>query len=286
MTRLGSIKGQLHTMQDLEDLTNILEQTAARTIAQLRKTILDSRPFFREVWRIYTILKQLSPPLPDVVHKHLIVAIGIDWGMPGNLLNRMVAEAERIRDEHGADLLVAGKMAHGRFKKDDGRTVHLFSIPRDSTLNDIQPIYKVVAGYAKVTIVYPKFESLSKQVISKISFSINDKEKLADDDNPIDDKEKKSSEIMASRFIIDPSPQEIANYLNEAIVGLTVYHYFAEAMLAYGAAQMISMRNGHDNAKQEADKLQTAYYRARRESIDSKLRELYGSRVAHKVVKL
>jgi ATP synthase F1 gamma subunit len=267
-------------MHDLEDLTNILEQTAARTISQLRKTILDSRPFFKEVWRIYAILKKLSPPSPNVVHKHLIVAIGLDWGMPGNLLNRMVAEAERVRDKHGADLLIAGKMAHGRFNKDDERTVHLFSIPREVKLNDIQPIYKIVASYAKVTIVYPKFESLSKQTIAQASFSSDDSDQLTDDDQT----KSNDKNIMVNRFIIDPNPQEIVNYINEAIVGLTVYHYFSEAMLSYSAAQMISMRNGHDNAKKEVDKLQTLYYRARRELIDSKLRELYGSRAAHKVV--
>ena len=283
MKKLGPISSQLHTMKDLEEITNVLEQTAARTISQLRKTIIDSRPFFREVWRIYAILKQLSPPSPEVVHKHLIVAIGVDWGMPGNLLNRMVAEAEKLRNQYGADLLVAGKMAHNRFKRDDERTVHFFSVPKGSTLVDIQPIYKVIASYAKVTIVYPKFESLLKQSIMAVSLSVNDKEQF---DDEMDDKIDSIDTIRASRFIIDPNPQEIANYLNEAIIGLTVYHYFAESMLAYSAAQMIAMRNGHDNAKKEADKLQTLYYRERRETIDSKLRELYGSRVVHKAVKV
>lgn len=263
-------------MHDLEDLTNMLEQTAARTIAQMRTNIMNSRPFFRETWRVYGILKQLTPPSPEVVHKHLIVIIAIDWGMPGNLLTKVIAEASRLQKAHGADMLVAGKMAHPQFRSEDGHTVHFFSAPKDISLGDIQPIYKVVAGYAKVTIVYPRFESLSLQTVQTTSFSASQNEQS------VVVKEDASKVIDPARFVVDPSPQYIANYLNEAVVGLTVHHYFAEAILAYSAAQMVAMRNGHDNAKQEGKKIQTRYHRARRELIDSKLRELYGSRAAHK----
>ncbi len=279
MTKINGLKHELSAMHDLEDLTNMLEQTAARTIAQMRTNIVNSRPFFREVWRIYGILKQLTPPPPEVVHKHLVVAIGIDWGMPGNLLSRVVDKAAELQQVHGADMLIAGKMAHSRFRDQDGHTIHFFSAPKDNALADIQPIYKVVAGYAKVTIVYPRFESLSKQTVVTASFSVSKQEQPLDESVP--DAESHQA-IDASRFIIDPDPQAIANYLNEAVVGLTVHHYFAESILAYSAAQMVAMRNGHDNAKEEGKKIRTRYHRARRELIDSKLRELYGSRAAHK----
>lgn len=276
MTKLVKLKTSLQTMSDLEVLTDMLEQSAARTIARMRTTILDSRPYFQEIWRIHSILKQLAPPAPDIVHKHLVVMIGIDWGMPGNLLNLVVSQAQRVQQEHGADMLIAGKMAHSYFRKDEGHTIHYFDVPKDSILADIQPIYKVVAKYARVTIVYPGFESLSKQPILSASFSIGDNQGKELDGGSGD--ASLESEIAAKRFIIEPNVKEIVNYLNEAVVGLTVHHYFAEAMLAYSAAQMVAMRNGHDNAHEEVGKLRSLYYRARRELIDSKLRELYGSR--------
>lgn len=261
-------------MHDLENLTSMLEQTAARTIAQMRTNILNSRAYFKEVWRIYGVLKQLTPPAPEVVHKHLVVGIGIDWGMPGALLNKVM---DRVLDEqklHEADLLIAGKMSHSRFKGREDHTIHYFSAPKNATLANIQPIYKVIAGYAKVTIVYPSFESLSRQNILTASFSIGD----ADADQPKDADTAKTEIIDPERFVVDPDPQALANYVSEAIVGLTVHHYFSESILAYSAAQMVAMRNSHDNAKQEGKHLFIEYNRARREVIDSKLRELYGSR--------
>lgn len=277
MTKLGKLKTNLKTMEELGVLTDTLEQSAARSIAKMRSTILNSRPYFQEIWRINSILKQLAPPAPEIVHKHLVVMIGIDWGMPGNLLNRVVDEAQRLQREHGTDMLVAGKMAHAHFRKDEGHTIHFFAAPDNSVLADIQPIYKVVAKYARVTIVYPCFETISKQTVLHASFSVKDKQ-AAEATTEVRENTLES-EIAAGRFIVEPNVQEIVNYLNEAVVGLTVHHYFAESILAYSAAQMVAMRNGHDNAKREAGKLRLRYHRARRELIDSKLRELYGSRI-------
>lgn len=284
MTKIDRLKKDLTTMKNLEGLTNMLEQTAARSISQMRENILNSRPFFSEVWRIYGILKQLTPPSPEVVHKHLVVGIGVDWGMPGNLLHRLVAETERIQKQHDADLLIAGKMAHTHFRTKTQQTVHFFSAPKDPTLADVQPIYKVVANYAKVTIVYPQFESLSKQPIKTASFSLNEPvEALADQAQASE--AAKNADIIAKRFIIDPDPQAISNYLNEAVVGLTVHHYFAESALAYNAAQMVAMRNSHDNAEQESKRLLIKYNGARRALIDSKIRELYGTRIVTNIKK-
>lgn len=281
MTKINEIKRQLDTMHDLEMLTSMLEQTSARTIAQLRSTILDSRPFFEEVWRIYGILKQLTPPSPEVVHKQLVVCIGIDWGMPGGLLNHVIEKSIELQKAQDTDILIAGKMAHARFKKGFDTTVHYYSMPKRVTLNDIKPIYEVVAKYAHVTIVYPKFESLSRQTISAVTLSTEEgnHKKVVELGIPVQTPE---NTIKAKQYIIDPDPQSLSNYLNEAIIGFTMYHYVLESTLAYNAAQMIAMRNSHDNAKNEKLKSLIRYNRARRELIDRKLRELYGSRMAHK----
>lgn len=275
MARLESLKNDLKTMRDLQDLTNVLEQVAARDIAQMRKSILDSRPFFQEVWRVHKILSELAPPPPDVVHKHLVVALGLDWGMPGNLMNRVLDKAEELYEEHGADLLIAGKMAHSRFYGRTERTIHYFNAPKKSGLNDVEPIYKVIAGYAHVSYVFPRFITLSRQevVVSSISVSTQALSKEAQESQA-----DLTNTIGVRRFIIEPSAQIISNYMNQVTVGLTVYHHFSEALLAYNAAQMVAMRNAYDNARDETKLLGLRYNKARREQVDSKLRELYGSR--------
>lgn len=275
MTKIDGLQQEMRMMKELEDLTNMLEQIAARNVATMRTEILQSRPFFQEFWRIYAVLKQLTPPPPEVVHRQLVVAIGIDWGMPGNLLHRVLDVAEETYEKHGADLLLIGKMTHARFKNKTDRTVHMFSAPKKSSLRDIEPIYDLVAKYAHTTFVYPRFESLSKQVVEINFITIGD---TAEKNKDAQQRQDKNS-VAAERFIIEPNPQEISNYMNKSVVGLSMYHYIAESMLAYSAAQMVAMRDSYDNAKDASNTLRLRYHKARRAMIDSKLRELYGTRI-------
>jgi F-type H+-transporting ATPase subunit gamma len=273
MPKTDGLKDLINTMKGLEDLTNVLEQIAARDIAQMRSTILQSRPYFQEIWKVYRVIKQIVPPPTGIIHKHLVVVVGIDWGMPGDLLNRVVKKGEELYSGYESDLLIAGKMAHSRFSNDAGRTVHLFSLPKKANLESIEPIYTMVAQYARVHVVYPRFESLSHQVVEVVTLAVGDSEIEAETPTPDTDK----LPVAASRFIIEPNPQAIADYMNQTIIGTTLYHYFAEAQLAYSAAQMVAMRNSHDNAKSEVTGLTSKYNRARRALIDTKLRELYGA---------
>lgn len=283
MSSRDSLKKDLKMMHDLENLTNMLEQSAARTIAQMRTDILNSRAYFTEAWQVYGILKHLAPPTPEVVHKHLVVGIGIDWGMPGPLLNRVMDKVASIQQSSETDLLVAGKMSHGRFRGNSDHTVHLFSAPKKATLAAISPIYEVISKYAHATIVYPSFESLSRQNILTASLSIGSLAKTRSESKKI--KTARNQQIDPSRFIVDPNLQEVSNYMNQVIVGLTVHHYFSESILAYSAAQMVAMRNGHENSKQEGNRLLIRYHKARREEIDAKIRELHGSRASHSVAR-
>jgi F-type H+-transporting ATPase subunit gamma len=270
MPRVEAIKKEMQAVDELGTLTRVLEETAARDISQMRERILKSRPYFQEAWKIYGVLQQLAPPPPSVVHKSLVVAVTLEWGMTGSLLTHVLDKAEELYDEHEADMLLTGKMGRQRFAGRDERTIHLFSVPKKAEYNDIEAIYKIIATYAKVYIVYPRFESLSKQIVSVSTISSEQLQK----------KHKKGDGLDPEQFMIDPDVQSVVNYMNEVVIGLVVYNYFSEALLAYSAAQMVAMRAAHDNTKEESRHLTLRYNKARRELVDSKLRELYQSKAA------
>lgn len=270
MPKLDAIKNELRTVQELGEMTKVLEETAARDISQMRERILKSRPYFTEAWNIHAILKKLVPLPPQVLNKQLVVGITLEWGMTGSLLGQVLDKIEELYERHEADLLLTGKMGRTRFSDRNERTVHFFSVPKKATYNDIEELYKITAKYAHVHIVYPKFESLSKQTVAVASLSAKKLDEV--DEN----------EISAERFVIEPDVQSVVDYMNEVVVGLAVYSYFSEALLAYSAAQMVAMRAAHDNAKQEQKRLNIKYNKARRELIDSKLRELHENSFATK----
>jgi ATP synthase F1 gamma subunit len=266
-SRVSALKNDLNTVQQLSEMTKVLEETAARDIAQMRERILASRPYFMEAWKIYNVLQQLAPPQPNVLNKQLVVGITLDWGMTGSLLNRVVDKTEELYEQHSADLLLTGKMGASRFIDRNERTVHFFNVPKKAEYKDIEEVNKIVANYAHIHFVYPRFETLSKQTVAVASLSTKKQQ-----DAP-------KETIDAKRFVIEPNVQEVVDYMNEVTVGFVVYSYFSEALLAYSAAQMVAMRAAYDNAKEEHRRLNIRYNKARREVIDAKLRELYGSKV-------
>lgn len=262
MAKTDKIQNELNAVTQLSEITKMLEETAARDIAQLRVRVVNSRPYFREAWKIYDILQQLSPPAPDVMNKQLVVAITLDWGMTGSLLRRVTETAEELYQRYEADLLLTGKMGKDRFTNRDERTIHFFDVPKKATYADIEPVYKVIAGYARLHIVYPQFESLSKQTVKVVTLAS-------------DQLKKSEGKIAAERFVVEPDIKAVSNYVNEMTVGLIIYNYFSEALLAYSAAQMVAMRASNDHAKEETRHLNVRFNKARREQIDAKLRELY-----------
>lgn len=270
--QLESLKNEIDTIGELSDITNVLEQVAAQEISRIRQRILDSRPYFQEAWRIYRILHQLAPIGPEVVKKDLVVMMTLNWGMFGGLLNQVVTRTEEQYQKHSADLLITGKLGQAEFLDRDERTTHFFQLSNTSTYRDMSAMQKVMSRYAQIHFVYPKYHRASVQKVEVVSLVVAD-----------ETKDKSSAPaIQPKQFTIEPGVQEVANYLNQTIVGMIAFHYFQESLLAYNAAQMLSMRNAHDHAKEEMERLTVYYHKARRELIDAKLRELHGSRHAKK----
>lgn len=270
MAKTEKLKREVKTVTQLKEMTHVLEETAARDISLMRERILEGRPYFQEAWKIYRIMQQLTPPAPDVLNKHLVVAVTLEWGMTGSLLTHVLDKTEELYKRYEADILLTGNMGRDRFADRDERTVHFFNVPRKSTYEDIAELNKVVAKYMHIHFVYPRFESLSKQIVTVSAVST------------VHDNESKEATIDAKRFTVEPDINSIVNYMNEVVIGLTVYSYFSEALLAYSAAQMVAMRAASDNAKDELKRLNIKYNKARREQIDAKLRELYESRPSKK----
>lgn len=264
MLSLEKIQKQLKTIDELKSVSEALEQIAAADMLEVRKRILASRAFFDETWKVYGILRQLVPVGPDVKNKHLVVLITPNRGMCGNLLGRVITTGEKRYKDNNADLLITGRKGHSYFANKDDRTIHFFSVPNKVRYEEIEPLKRIIAQYAEVQIVFPRFYNTTKQEVEVVSL-------LADQG----DKQKLEDIILPKQFRIEPDIMKVVNYFNQAIVGLLFYNYFSESLLAYSAAQMIAMRNAHDNAKEEEEKLMYKYHKQRREVIDVKLRDLH-----------
>ncbi len=266
MSSIEALKQDIKVIAELGEITEVLEQVAAKNIMETRSDILKSRDFFDEAWKIYNVIRNTTEIGPEVIDRDLIVVITPNRGMSGNLLNRVIDKAEELYKKHKADLLITGKKGHNHFINRDERTIHFFSIPNKATFEDVEPLKKIVSKYARVHFVYPKYISITQQEIVIASLFNDRKGDIVGD---------MESAIVAKRFIFEPNINEVVNYLNKTIIGVLFFSYFSEAILAYNAAQMIAMKDAHDNAMEQSKDLRFRFNKLRRGVIDAKLRDLY-----------
>ena len=264
--QLESLKNEISAIEELSDMTSVLEQVAAKEISRMRQRILNSRPFFQEAWRVYRVLHQVAPVSPEVIKQDLVVMITLNWGMFGSLLNKVVSRTEEVYQKYNADLLITGRLGQAEFMHRDERTVHFFQISNKATYQDLAAMQKILATYAQVHFVFPRYIKASLQEVETVSLIFSDGTNRED------------QSIAPTQFIIEPDVQKVSNYLNQTIVGVLAFNFFQEALLAYNASQMLAMRNAHDHAKEEQERLTLDYHKARREQIDAKLRELHGNK--------
>ena len=165
MRSLDSLRNDIKTIDELKDTTEILEQVAAKSIIETRESILKSRGFFIKAWEIYNVLRQLTDLGPNVYNKDLVILITPNRGMCGSLVNKVVRKGDELRKQNQADLLITGRKGHNHFKNDDERTIHYFSIPNNATYEDIEPLKEVIAKYATVHVVFPRYLSISQQKV-------------------------------------------------------------------------------------------------------------------------
>jgi F-type H+-transporting ATPase subunit gamma len=272
MQSLELLRNQITAINDLSGITGALEQIAAKNMMNTRQKILKSRSFFDETWKVYGVLRQLAPVAPDVKDKDLVIVISLNQGMCGNLLNKVVAVGKELYKDRKADLLITGKKGHSHFADFDQRTIHFFSIPDNVTYAEIEPIKKIVSGYSQVRIVYPRYYSTANQQVEVATLVVKAGE----------DSKKPEDFVQSKRFRIEPDLLSVVNYFNKTIMGALFYSYFAESVLAYNAAQMVAMRNAHDNADEMDKKITFSYKKLRREIVDVKLRELHKFRFLQK----
>ena len=268
MSSLDNISKDIRMINELGDISEVLEQVAAKTIIEIRESILKSREYFDAAWNIFDVVRKLTNLGPDVYNKDLVVIMTPNRGMCGSLMNRVIRVGEDLYKKYQADLLITGKKGHNHFTNQDERTIHFFSLPNNATYEDIDPLKEIIAKYARVHIVFPRFYSISSQSVEIVSLKTVE-------NNREEHLQKVVTEIDAKRFIVEPSVEAVVNHINTTIMGILFFSYFSESLLAYNAAQMLAMRDAHDNAEEELKTLNFRYNKLRREGIDSKMRDLY-----------
>ena len=274
MRRPLEIKAEEAAARSVVSLTSALESISSMQIAKTKNKVLISNQFFDEVWNIY---KQIRIDVifnygrtvdQTPIDKELLILITAKGGLSGDIDNRLIRKFMEYYDERKHDVLVIGH--HGVTKLKQAHVDHnyYFDLPEHDYIN-VDPLMTIMKKYAKSRIFYQNYISLSQQEIKEVDLSevVSSKGRTADLSTIGDDM------VSEKNYIFEPSSYAVAAYLEDSILRLTISQFIYDSRLAQVASRFKAMSAAKERSISNAMGLHTEYNRAKRNQVDTRLKE-------------
>ncbi len=274
MRRPLEIKAEEASVRSVVSLTSALESLSSMQIAKTKNKVLISNQFFDEVWNIY---KQIRvdvlfnfgrAPEEKPIDKELLILITAKGGLSGDIDQRLIRKFMERYDENKNDVLVIGHHGLLKLKQAHVDATYYFDLPEHDYIN-VDPLMDIIRKYAKSRIFYQNYISLSQQAIKDVDLSevVSSKGRVADLDV--------ISENLVSEktYIFEPSSYQVAAYLENSILRLTISQFIYDSRLAQVASRFKSMSAAKERSIENANTLHTEYNRAKRNQVDTRLKE-------------
>ena len=274
MRRPLEIKAQEASVRSVVSLTSALESLSSMQIAKTKNKVLISNQFFDEVWNIYKQIRvdvffnfgrtQEEKP----INKELLILITAKGGLSGDIDQRLIRRVVEHYDESKNDVLVVGHHGAVKLKQAHIDYQYFFELPEKDYIN-VDPLMDIIKKYAKSRIFYQNYISLSEQAIRDVDLSevVSSKGRVADLDDVGDDV------VSEKTYIFEPSSYQVAAYLENSILRLTISQFIYDSRLAQVASRFKAMSAAKERSMETAGLLHTEYNRSKRTQVDTRLKE-------------
>jgi len=277
---LRRIKGIKSTQQ----ITKAMEMVSAVKLNKVRLQAENTRPYVDNMQQMMQALcasaDEMSHPLlspKEEVKRILLVVVTSDRGLCGTFnANVINAAKEFIKENEDKEitLLTIGSKGDEALSRMGYSIVKAINVPWgdeiSSEMKNIS-IFLEETFYTgqtdKVYLLYSKFENVLKYVPTTVQYlpvpSLNEEE-------------MKELLKLSAYFLVEPSFDEVADFLAPRYLETRLYHSIVESLASEYAARMVSMRNANDNAEEVIQELNLTYNKARQASITTELIDIIG----------
>ena len=274
MRRPLEIKAEEASVRSVVSLTSALESLSSMQIAKTKNRVLISNQFFDEVWKIY---KQIRVDVlfnfgrsegEKPIDKELLILITAKAGLSGDIDQRLIRKFQEHYDESKHDVLVIGRHGAVKLKQAYVSYDYYFDLPEGGYIN-VDPLMDITRRYARSRIFYQNYISLGQQTIEDVDLSevVSSKGRVADINTVGDDV------VSEKTYIFEPNPYAVAAYLEKSILRLTISQFIYDSRLAQVASRFKAMSAAKDRSIETAGELRTEYNRAKRNQVDTRLKE-------------
>lgn len=274
MRRPLEIKAEEASVRSVVSLTSALESLSSMQIAKTKNKVLISNQFFNEVWNIYKQIRvdvlfnfgRTAEEKP--IDKELLILITAKGGLSGDIDQRLIRKFADRYDEMQNDVLVIGHHGALKLKQAHIDYTYYFDLPEGDYIN-VDPLMDIVKQYTRSRIFYQDYISLSQQDIKDVDLSevVSSKGRVADLDTV-------SNNLVSEKtYIFEPSSYQVAAYLEKSILRLTISQFIYDSRLAQVASRFKAMSAAKERSIDNANELHTEYNRAKRNQVDTRLKE-------------
>lgn len=274
MRRPLEIRAEENSVRSVVSLTSALETLSSMQIAKTKNKVLISNQFFDEVWNIY---KQIRVDVlfnfgrtvdENPIDKELLILITAKGGLSGDIDQRLIKKFLEHYDESKNDVLVIGNHGALKLKQSHIDYAYYFDLPEKDYIN-VDPLMDIIRKYRASRIFYQNYVSLSQQEIKSVDLSevVSSKGRVADLSSVSDDL------VTEKTYIFEPSSFQVAAYLENSILRLTISQFIYDSRLAQVASRFKAMSAARERSVDTANQLHTEYNRAKRSQVDTRLKE-------------
>lgn len=274
MRRPLEIKVDEDAIKSVVSLTSALETLSSMQIAKTKNKVLISNQFFDQVWNIYKQIRvdalfnygRTDEEKP--LDRELFILITAKAGLSGDIDQKLIRRFNEIYDESKHDVLVIGRHGTVKLKQLHVDYKYYFDLPENDYIN-VDPLMNIIKKYSRSRIFYQSYVSLSEQVIKDVDLSdvVSSKGKIADISLAGDDV------ISEKTYIFEPSSYQVAAYLENSILRLTISQFIYDSRLAQVASRFKAMSAAKERSMETASELHMEYNRSKRNLVDTRLKE-------------
>lgn len=304
------IKRRIKSIQNTGKITRAMEMVSAAKMRRAISSVLAIRPYAHSAWSVLTNLarsfEKSQKGLLEVREVKSVLAIAItsnrglcgsfnsqltkkikeELASPKNLkINRIGTKKieSKITDEElKIDFITVGRKGENVVRRTGKNIVASFNdltyLPK---FESVRAVGKVVIDdylakkYDKVVIFYTDYVSAIKQetkVRQILPLSKIDLEKQIAEMDIL--AQEYGLEKPAVEYKVEPSPQEVLDYIIPRLIEMQIYHAILESNASKESARMVAMRNATDAANEMADGFTLAYNQIRQMKITQEIAEI------------
>jgi F-type H+-transporting ATPase subunit gamma len=268
------IRAEEVSVRSVVSLTSALESLSSMQIAKTKNKVLISNQFFDEVWNIYKqirvdVLFNFGRTIDEKpINKELLILITAKGGLSGDIDQRLIRKFIERYEKTKNDVLVIGHHGALKLKQAHIDYQYYFDLPEKDYIN-VDPLMDIVKKYTKSRIFYQDYISLSQQDIKEVDLSevVSSKGRVADLSM------LNNKFISEKTYIFEPNSYQVAAYLENSILRLTISQFIYDSRLAQVASRFKAMSAAKERSIETANELHLEYNRAKRNQVDTRLKE-------------